>query len=52
MIQSFSWNLAEISEHEIDPMYFLEKLSGLKINFQKSELFCFEKAMKMENDYK
>jgi hypothetical protein len=29
-----------------------EQLSGLKINFHKSELFCFGKAKEMESDYK
>jgi hypothetical protein len=29
-----------------------EQLSGLKINFHKSELFCFGKAKQREDDYK
>jgi hypothetical protein len=29
-----------------------EQLSGLKINFHKSELFCFGKSKDMESDYK
>jgi hypothetical protein len=29
-----------------------EQLSGLKINFHKSELFCFGEAKQMENEYK
>jgi hypothetical protein len=29
-----------------------EQLSGLKINFHKSEFFCFRKAKEMEVDYK
>jgi hypothetical protein len=29
-----------------------EKLSGLKINFHKSELFCFGKVKDMEHQYK
>jgi hypothetical protein len=28
-----------------------EKLSGLKINFHKSELFCYGEEMKMEGQY-
>jgi hypothetical protein len=29
-----------------------EQLSGLKINFHKSEFFCFGKAKDMEHQYK
>jgi hypothetical protein len=29
-----------------------EELSSLKINFHKSEIFCFGKAKEVENDYK
>ena len=29
-----------------------EQLSGLKINFHKSEIFCFGKAKEMEHQYK
>jgi hypothetical protein len=29
-----------------------EQLSGLKINFHKSEVFCFGKAKEVEEDYK
>jgi hypothetical protein len=29
-----------------------EQLSGLKINFHKSEIFCFGKAKEREQDYK
>jgi hypothetical protein len=29
-----------------------EQLSGLKINFHKSELFCFGKATELEHQYK
>jgi hypothetical protein len=29
-----------------------EQLSGLKINFHKSEIFCFGKAKEMETQYK
>jgi hypothetical protein len=29
-----------------------EELSSLKINFYKSEIFCFGKAKEVENDYK
>jgi hypothetical protein len=29
-----------------------EQLSGLKINFHKSEIFCFGKAKEVENEYK
>jgi len=28
-----------------------EQLSGLKINYHKSELFCFGEAKKVESDY-
>jgi hypothetical protein len=28
-----------------------EELSGLKINFHKSEVFCFGKAKDVDNDY-
>jgi hypothetical protein len=28
-----------------------EELSGLKINFRRSEVFCFGKAKDVENDY-
>jgi hypothetical protein len=28
-----------------------EKLSGLKINFHKSEMFCFGEAKELENEY-
>ena len=28
-----------------------QQLSGLKINFHKSELFCFDKAKEVEEDY-
>ncbi len=28
-----------------------EKLSSLKINFHKSELFCYGKAKEVENEY-
>jgi hypothetical protein len=31
---------------------FFEQLSGLKINFHKSEIFCFGKAKEMESEYK
>jgi hypothetical protein len=31
---------------------FFEQLSSLKINFHKSEIFCFGKAKEVENDYK
>jgi hypothetical protein len=29
-----------------------EQLSGLKINFHKSEIFCFGKAKDIEQDYR
>jgi hypothetical protein len=29
-----------------------EQLTGLKINFHKSEIFCFRKAKDMEQQYK
>ena len=31
---------------------FFEQLSGLKINFHKSEIFCFGKAEEVQNDYR
>jgi hypothetical protein len=31
---------------------FFEQLSGLKVNFHKSELFCFGKAKDYQEDYK
>jgi hypothetical protein len=31
---------------------FFELLSSLKINFHKSEIFCFDKAKEEENSYK
>jgi hypothetical protein len=30
----------------------IEELSGLKINFHKSEIFCFGQAKEVENEYK
>jgi hypothetical protein len=33
-------------------LYIFEQLSGLKINFHKSEIFCFGKAKEMEQEYK
>jgi hypothetical protein len=46
-------------EHDMDKalnmklvLCIFEQLSGLKINFHKSELFCFGRAKQMENDYK
>jgi hypothetical protein len=46
-------------EHDLDKalnmklvLCIFEQLSGLKINFHKSELFCFRKAKEVENDYK
>jgi hypothetical protein len=32
-------------------MYYFEQLSGLKINFSKSEVFCFGNAKAVEEDY-
>ena len=32
-------------------MCIFEQLSGLKINFQKSELYCFGSAKEVESDY-
>jgi hypothetical protein len=32
--------------------YFFEQLSGLKINFCKSKIFCFVQAKEMEESYK
>jgi hypothetical protein len=31
---------------------FFEELPGLKINFHKSEIFCFGKAKEEEEEYK
>jgi uncharacterized protein YhhL (DUF1145 family) len=31
---------------------FFEELSGLKINFHKSEIFCFRKSKEEEQQYK
>jgi hypothetical protein len=31
---------------------FFEQLSGLKINFHRSKIFCFGKAKEEENSYK
>jgi hypothetical protein len=46
-------------EHDLDKainmkliLSFFEQLSGLKINFHKSELFCFGKAKDYQEDYK
>jgi hypothetical protein len=46
-------------EHDIDKainmkliLCLFEQLSGLKINFHKSELFCFGKAKDNQNNYK
>jgi hypothetical protein len=46
-------------EHNLDKainMKFIlcifEQLSGLKINFRKSEIFCFGKAKEEEEEYK
>jgi hypothetical protein len=46
-------------EHDLDKalnmklvLCLFEQLSGLKINFHKSELFCFGKAKEAENDYR
>jgi hypothetical protein len=46
-------------EHDIDKaenmkliLCLFEQLSGLKINFHKSKLFCFGKAKNHQNDYK
>ena len=33
-------------------LYIFEQLSGLKINFHKSEIFCFGKAKELEGDYR
>ena len=32
-------------------LYAFEQLSGLKINFHKSELYCFGKAREFEQEY-
>lgn len=46
-------------EHDIDKainmklvLCLFEQLLGLKINFHKSELFCFGRAKEKENNYK
>jgi hypothetical protein len=46
-------------EHDLDKalnmklvLCLFEQLSGLKINFHKSELFCFGNAKDFETDYK
>ena len=46
-------------DHDLDKalnmklvLCIFEQLSGLKINFHKSELFCFGKAKEREQDYK
>jgi hypothetical protein len=31
---------------------FFEQLSGLKINYHKSEIYCFGQAKEAENEYK
>jgi hypothetical protein len=33
-------------------LYLFEQLSGLKINFHESEIFCFGKAKEVENEYR
>ena len=45
-------------EHDLDKavnmkliLSMFEQLSGLKINFHKSELFCFGKAKDLQNEY-
>ena len=45
-------------EHDLDKavnmkiiLSMFEQLSGLKINFHKSELFCFGKAKDVQNEY-
>jgi hypothetical protein len=46
-------------EHDIEKvnnmnliLCIFEQLSGLKINFHKSEIFCFGKAKDMEHQYR
>ena len=46
-------------EHDIEKavnmkliLSMFEQLSGLKINFHKSEVFCFGKAKEAQNDYR
>jgi hypothetical protein len=46
-------------DHDLDKalnmklvLCIFEQLSGLKINFHKSEIFCFGRAKEMEADYK
>jgi hypothetical protein len=33
-------------------LYLFEQLSGLKINFHKSEIYCFGRAKEIEEDYR
>jgi hypothetical protein len=46
-------------EHDLDKalnmkliLCIFEQLSGLKINFHKSEIFCFGKAKEVQDEYK
>jgi hypothetical protein len=32
-------------------LYMFEQLSGLKINFHKSEIYCFGEAKELEGNY-
>ena len=53
MTQYFSWSndLAKAVNMKLILCLF-EQLSGLKINFHKSEIFCFGNAKEMEQQYK
>jgi hypothetical protein len=46
-------------DHDLDKalnmkliLCFFEQLSGLKINFHKSEIFCFVEAKEVESEYR
>ena len=43
-------DLVKAKKLKLVPTAF-EKISGLKINFHKSEMFCFGKAKEVEKDY-
>ena len=57
-ILQYAYNTIIFMDHNFDearimkliPTIF-EQLSGLKINYHKSELFCFGEAKKVESDY-
>jgi hypothetical protein len=55
-ILQYADNTILFMEHDFEKariiLRFFEELSGLKINFQKSEIFCFGKAKEEEEEYK